>query len=332
VTPLRVSVAMCTHQGERFLEEQLQSVAGQTHPPDELVICDDASTDETVEIVKRFQSSMSFPVRLAVNEQRLGYAKNFEKAIKLCEGDVIFLADQDDVWYSDKLSAQLQVFAGSPNVGAVFTDGDVVDQRLVSRGYRLWEVYGFDATGQRRFSKGGAFADLLKSNVVTGMTMGFRTSFRDLILPIPDEWFHDHWIALLLAAVTDIAMIPRSLVKYRQHEGQVLGVPSEFESARSKPVRSRVVGRLNPRSAPTFLYLAERHGDVQKRLKARITDYPRCSKAVDRLEGRIRHLRARADIWNGKPRLRLLMRETLSLNYQRYSNGWRSMAADAFLS
>src|SRR5882724_11959920 len=94
----RISVAMCTYNGAGFLSEQLESIAAQTRLPDELVICDDRSTDESVEIVRNFARHTPFSVRLEMNEENLGSTKNFEKSIGLCQGEIIALADQDDVW------------------------------------------------------------------------------------------------------------------------------------------------------------------------------------------------------------------------------------------
>ncbi|MBC7931137.1 MAG: glycosyltransferase, partial [Rubrivivax sp.] len=94
----RLSIAMCTYDGGRYLAEQLASIAAQTRAPDELVVCDDRSRDETTSIVRRFAETAPFPVRLYVNEQNLGSTRNFEKAIGLCEGELIALSDQDDVW------------------------------------------------------------------------------------------------------------------------------------------------------------------------------------------------------------------------------------------
>src|SRR5713101_1538304 len=99
-----LSVAMCTYYGARFLQEQLESIAAQTRLPDELVVCDDRSADGSVEIVRNFAKSAPFPVQLEINETNLGAIKNFEKAIGLCEGETIALADQDDIWKPQKLS------------------------------------------------------------------------------------------------------------------------------------------------------------------------------------------------------------------------------------
>src|SRR5438128_2977881 len=99
----KISIAMCTYNGEQFLRDQLASIAVQTRPPDELVVCDDHSADATCEIVARFAASSPFPVRLHVNEQNLGSTKNFEHAIRLCEGDIIALSAQYDDWLPEKL-------------------------------------------------------------------------------------------------------------------------------------------------------------------------------------------------------------------------------------
>src|SRR4029077_8380451 len=113
----RLSIAMCTYNGARFLPEQLESIAAQTRLPDELVVCDDGSADESAEIVRNFGKNAPFPVRLELNEKNLGATKNFEKAIGLCQGDLISLADQDDVWKPQKLSKLWLVFQENPGAG-----------------------------------------------------------------------------------------------------------------------------------------------------------------------------------------------------------------------
>src|SRR4030095_10826576 len=131
------SVAMCTYNGARYVGEQLDSIASQTRPPDELVVCDDRSSDETVQIVEQFAASAKFPVSLEVNSQNLGSTKNFEKAIEICEGDLIALADQDDVWVPSKLEIIEREFDAVPASGLVFTDAEVVDKNLRPLGVRL---------------------------------------------------------------------------------------------------------------------------------------------------------------------------------------------------
>src|SRR5512138_1120776 len=105
-----VSVAMCTFNGESYLQEQLASICRQTVLPDELVVCDDASTDATVRILTQFKETCGFPVRVFVNETNQGVCMNFARAISHCSGDLIVLADQDDIWQADKIEIMRHVF------------------------------------------------------------------------------------------------------------------------------------------------------------------------------------------------------------------------------
>ncbi len=222
---MKISVAMCTYDGERFLREQLASIAAQERAPDELVVCDDRSSDSTCDIVKEFAASSPFAVRLHVNEQNLGSTKNFERAISLCEGDIIALSDQDDVWLPSKLRRIEERFLKEPGAGLVFTDAEVVDENLRPLGYRLWESVGFDQAHQRLVREGRALDVLLPGWTVTGATLAFRAGFKGLVLEIPGDLalIHDGWIALMIASVAEVSFIEEPLVKYRQHSRQQIG-------------------------------------------------------------------------------------------------------------
>ena len=124
-----ISVALCTYNGERFLSRQLTSIQQQTISPYELIVCDDCSTDSTIEIVRAFAASVAFPVRITRNEHNLGFVANFERAIRLCRGDLIALCDQDDIWYPIRLERSLEEFTADPEVGFVFSDADIIDDQ-----------------------------------------------------------------------------------------------------------------------------------------------------------------------------------------------------------
>jgi glycosyltransferase involved in cell wall biosynthesis len=94
---MKISIAMCTYNGAAFLPAQLQSILTQSRRPDEIIICDDRSTDDTRSILETFKNESPIPVILNINDQNLGSVRNFERAINLCTGDVIALSDQDDV-------------------------------------------------------------------------------------------------------------------------------------------------------------------------------------------------------------------------------------------
>ena len=139
----KISIAMAVYNGDRFIGEQLESFVRQTRLPDELVVSDNASTDRTVEIVRDFARRAPFKVRLLINDRNLGAAKNFERAITECTGDVIFLSDCDDVWYPNKVSVMEQALAESPRAGVAVCDADLVDENLEPLGGRLWPALGF---------------------------------------------------------------------------------------------------------------------------------------------------------------------------------------------
>ncbi|MDQ3818842.1 MAG: glycosyltransferase family 2 protein, partial [Acidobacteriota bacterium] len=188
---------MCTYNGARFLREQLESIAGQTRRPDELVVCDDRSTDETVRVLEEFAATAPFPVRLKVNERNLGSTRNFEQAISLCTGDLIALSDQDDVWLAEKLERIEEEFERRADIGLVFTDALVVDEELRPLGYTLWQKLGLDGEEQRRIKSGRSLDILLTGWTVTGATMAFRALYSELFIEIPEDlmMIHDGWIA-----------------------------------------------------------------------------------------------------------------------------------------
>jgi glycosyltransferase involved in cell wall biosynthesis len=114
----KISVAMCTYNGSRFIADRLTSMLAPQRLPDELVVCDDHSSDGTAEKLYTFKARAPFPVRVLVNGRNLGSTKNFEKAISLCEGDIIALSDQDDIWAVNRLDKPLQCLPKtSPLVG-----------------------------------------------------------------------------------------------------------------------------------------------------------------------------------------------------------------------
>ena len=220
----RISVAMCTYNGERFLAAQLESIAQQTRLPDELVACDDRSTDQTLAIVRAFAASASFPVRIFENERNLGYAANFEAAIRRCTGELIALSDQDDVWYHTRLERSEQEFAAHPQAGLVFSDGDLIDEDGRLLGQTLWQRLGFDAERRRAL-----LSVLAKHRFVTGATMMFRAGLRDRCLPIAAGWIHDEWIVMMAAAYAELRPIEEPLIRYRTHGGQQVGFVNKLQ-------------------------------------------------------------------------------------------------------
>ena len=118
---------MCTYNGAQFLQKQLDTFASQTYPPYELIVCDDGSTDATLALTESFARKVPFPVRIFKNERNLGSTRNFEKAIGICDGDLVALSDQDDEWYPDKLARMHRLFEELPEALAAFSNADIID-------------------------------------------------------------------------------------------------------------------------------------------------------------------------------------------------------------
>jgi glycosyltransferase involved in cell wall biosynthesis len=318
---LSISVAMCTFNGARFLGAQLASIAAQDRPPDELVVCDDGSSDGSVEIVKEFARGAPFSTRLVVNGRNLGSTKNFEKAISLCQGAIVVLADQDDVWYRNKLGRMQEAFLRSSEVILAFSDADLIDDVSQSLGARLWATFFFHRAEQFQFANGHALNVLLKHPVVTGATMAFRREFFDLLAPIPAEQIHDRWISFLLAARGKFEVISDPLMQYRRHQEQQVGPGPRTLLERTQ--RARLT------TAKSYFKEIERFHEFRDRLEKRADDFPIGAYALTEITRKISHLEHRARL----PQMRVaripgVLRQTLNGDYWRYSTGWNSIAKD----
>ncbi len=244
----RISVAMCTYNGERFLHRQLDSIARQTRLPDELVVCDDKSTDRTLAIVREFAASALYPVRVFENEANLGFAANFEGAIRRCDGDLIALSDQDDVWYPTRLERSEEEFTAYPRAGLVFSDADLIDEHDKPLGQTIWQRLGF--VGERKQALlAGRLVVLAKHRFVTGATVMFRADLRDRVLPIAAGWIHDEWITLITAAFYDLRPIDQPLIRYRIHGSQQVGFVNKLEQRAQGNTRAETHWRRVAESA-----------------------------------------------------------------------------------
>ena len=311
---LSLSVALASYNGERYIGEQLDSIARQTRLPDELIVSDDASSDSTPALVRDFAQRAPFPVRFLQHE-RLGSTRNFELAITACKGDIIFLCDQDDVWYPDKIKVIEAAFINRPEAGAVFTDADVVDEDLRPLGSRLWKFFRFKSREQARLTAGDALGVLLRHPVATGATMAFRSSFRDFLLPIPPTW-HDAWIALLIGAASHLVALPTPLIAYRQHRDNQVGIPQPGRN------RDKTVADIYGRQ----LLLYE---TAQARLLDFGDRFPIGAQGVYRFKEKLIFLRAGAALPRSRwRRLPGALRELLLLRYHSYARGLSTFCRD----
>jgi glycosyltransferase involved in cell wall biosynthesis len=323
----KISVAMATCEGGRHLGEQLQSIAAQDRPPDELVICDDASADDTVALARDFAERAAFPVRVEQNESRLGTTANFERAVSLCSGDLILLADQDDFWLPQKIERLAGALETDPTLGVVFSNGDVMDEQLRPLGYDLWQALFFDAAEQARVRAGRGTEVFARHVVAAGTTMAFRARYRPILEPFPElPSSHDAWAAFMITAVSRCGLIDQPLVRYRLHaDNQIglrrLGLRDQYRQAQ-RQLEEDAFGR-----AVTFFELA------RERLAAQSHEDWRGSRYVHEvIDAKLAHSRVRASMSSSAlRRLPDIAAEILRGRYWRYSYGVKSVAQDVFM-
>jgi len=202
---MKISIAMATYNGEAYLQEQLDSLVNQTMQPNELIVTDDCSTDATLEVLKNFKKIAPFNVEIFQNSENLGYSRNFEKAIELCAGDVIFLCDQDDYWYPEKISSIVELYDKNENILVILNDALICNSTM-------------------KLSAGTLLGCIKSDDFVHGCCTSFRSKFKDMILPIPqnvlahDNWAHDNWISFLGRKISVLYICPLVLQNYRRHQ------------------------------------------------------------------------------------------------------------------
>ena len=256
---MRISIAMATYNGAKYLQEQLDSFLCQTRQPDEFVVCDDGSTDATLAILDDFRLRVPFSVRIYRNEKNLGYIKNFENALSLCTGDVIFLSDQDDVWFSNKLSAMVAVLEMRPDIFVLQTDMVLAGEDLTPSPYT--QLGNILSLGYR------------PETFITGCGTVLRKTWLDLVLPIPaDVAAHDDWIHRLAVALGVRALHEKPLQYYRRHGGNAsnwgvsqLAKMSNLDSLRAHGFLDATDGwkREHNRVRATWRRLDERYETVK---------------------------------------------------------------------
>ena len=200
---MKISVAMATYNGVEYLREQLDSLAAQSHIPDELVVTDDGSVDLTLKVLTCFASSAPFPVRIERNANNLGYARNFERAARLCSGDIVFFCDQDDIWHPQKIAIVVARFEESQQTLTVLNDARLVDEKRQWSGNTQYGSIRKVGLGNRLF--------------VTGCCSAHRKSWLDVILPVPDGVAHDLWVSRAAHELGVASIIDRPLQDFRRH-------------------------------------------------------------------------------------------------------------------
>lgn len=246
---MKVSIAMATYNGGDYLQEQLQSFIFQARQPDELIITDDCSTDNTKVIVQEFQKTAPFKVEFHQNEKNLGYCGNFNAALMKTTGDIVFLSDQDDVWFPEKISYMLSLAEKNPEAQVLMNDAALTDGGL--------NEVGLTKMGQIKS------AGLSQQAFVMGCCCAVRREFLNICLPIPAGYkAHDNWIVEIAGAL-NIKLVDENILQYyRRHESN----ESHFIANNTTRVNKRyaLIVRLK-----AFLFSSNRYVQVLSKLEQR---------------------------------------------------------------
>lgn len=228
----KVSVAMATYNGEKYIKEQLITILNQTRKPNEIIICDDCSSDRTVEYIKDIEKLYPKFVKLIQNNINLGFSKNFEKACRLCSGEYIFFADQDDVWELNRIEQMLNEWNSS--YGVFFSDATVIDEG----GNRIFDSFYQDIyhLNFRTLSQINLKERIMNGNLtIYGYTMAVKKELLDECLPFVLQ--HDQTIPIVAALTSNIGFCSTPLTKYRQHSSTV---SSEIKKSLSDKIKSKI--------------------------------------------------------------------------------------------
>lgn len=249
---MRVSVAMAVYNGEKYIVKQLASILAQTCPADEVIIYDDASTDDTVSICTRFIRDHSLVNwRIYQNPKNIGYCGNFYRAIEECGGDVIFLADQDDEWYPQKIELMLDCLATNPEITVLSSRYDVIDARscIIEKPRLLHLGDRFDGSIEILSTE-----SFIGCSHIRGFSLCFRKELKDILKPIElgSLLSHDWFICALATVVGKCAILNKKLCAYRVH-GENTSLSPTSRKTGDLNLKKRISGILESIEGHSYL-------------------------------------------------------------------------------
>ncbi|QYR52721.1 glycosyltransferase family 2 protein [Lysobacter soyae] len=252
---MQTSVVVCTHNGEAFLREQLDSILRQTRPPSEIIISDDGSTDSSVSIIEAFATkaqAAGIACQVVANVRALGVTGNFESACQRANGEVIFLADQDDVWHTDKVDRLLKVLAQN-EVVLVSSNAEIIDAAGQKTNETLFSRLRISPAELSLLRNGDLSNLILYRTAFTGATFAFKKSLLKHALPFDRKLVHDEWLVQVAWVVGEVRTVQESLMDYRLHASNTIGLDApavesidDTFGARLGSHLQRIIGKLTP--------------------------------------------------------------------------------------
>lgn len=206
-----ISVALATYNGSRFIREQIDSILAQTMGDFEIIICDDCSSDNTIEILQEY-CSKDERIHIYKNSANIGFKKNFEKILSLCKGEFIAFCDQDDIWDPKHLETLYNNIGNNDCIGA---NSLIIDENGTSQKktlFEYWPIHVMPKDAEQLFQHE------LYSNVIQGTASLIRASLIKLAIPFPNNIkYHDYWFALISGLNGKCIYVRDVVLKYRRH-------------------------------------------------------------------------------------------------------------------
>lgn len=205
-----VSVCMAAYKGDKYIQKQIESILQNLSKDDELIVSDDARDEKLTAYLEQMSNKSGIKI-ISLEGPKKGVVKNFENAMRMAKGDVIFLADQDDVWMPNKVKQVMKHFE-NPKCMAVVHNAELIDAEGKRLGQNMFAI---------RKSAPGMIKNIWKNSFV-GCCMAFRKEVRDKALPIPERgMLHDQWIGLQAHKMGKVDFEQQTLLQYRRHENNV---------------------------------------------------------------------------------------------------------------
>ena len=311
----QIAVAMATFNGARFLETQLRSIFDQIRRPDEIVISDDHSTDDTLKIARSFRTEakkLGISYSVVTHSGKPGVARNFSNAVSHTTAGLVALSDQDDWWEPGKLESLERIFQGDSALLMVHSDALLVNESGEPLGMGLLESLRITGGEQHALMTGHGIKAVARRNLVTGATSMIRRELADVAGPVPEGWLHDEWWALVAASRDGLLLDPTRYQHYRQHEANQVGATQSG------------FARLMERFAEPQGVFRERHRMRHEGLRNFLSgsEFSGTPQAKKLLFGRLEHYRWQASLPASRvARIPAVVAAALRGDYAKYRRG-----------
>lgn len=296
-----ISVVITTFNSKNHISEQLKSIINQSVPANEIIIIDDYSSDDTIELCRDILYGKNFFI--IKNKENIGYVKSFEKGLKMAKGDFIFLSDHDDRWKPNKIKDSIEIL-NETSYKCLFSDGTIMNNDSQRQRATLFSSFGI-RNSNILSNQNKLFKTLMKKDFVTGATMVIHKSLIKYILPLPKNIIHDKWIAYVSILNNSLIGTNKKLIDYRVHDKQQVGIKKSYIK-RTKSFKYQIyfletlVERFKGKDDNIFL----------EKIKLKLEHYLSRKKIVE------------------KKKIILFFSEIFKLNYFRYSSGLLSILRD----